>query len=207
MQRNPNKGHPMSRIIRRGAGLALITALALAVMAPIASAHEVKIVGGKTKLALSSKAKAALESLGITAKGTTYTATGGVYSFHPLHDGGGGTIKHSGSLTLTKGSTTVKLSKLMIDIPAHEHEEEAKASHGDAKELSAVVGGKRVEIATLGTKGYKPLDEDPGFTGLKVVLNKAAAKLLNQRFDTTAFKKGLVLGTLSNASKVKEIPE
>ena len=188
----------IKRITRRGIVLATTAAAIVAVAAPAASAHEVEVVGGKTKLTLSGRAASALKTLGVTAKGTAYKATGGIYSFHPLDDGGGGTIKHSGALRLTKGSTTVKLAKLVIDLPAAEEHE---------KVLTALVAGRRITVATLNTKSYKVLDEDPGFTGLKLVLDKPAAKLLNTRFSTTAFKKGLVLGTLGNTSKVKEIPE
>ncbi len=202
----------MNRILRRGA-LPVIAAVALlAVAVPAAGAHPVKVVGGKTKLALSAKAKAALQSLGITATGTTYSATGGTYSFHALNDEGGGTIKHSGGLALSNGSVTARLSRLWIEIPVAEHEGDegdhhATHSHGDKKVLEAAVGGKRIAVATLKTKSYRVLDEEPGFRGLTVVLNKPGAKLLNQSFGTTAFKKGLVLGTLSNESKVKEIED
>jgi hypothetical protein len=197
----------MRRITPRSALPALLAAGALvALAAPPASAHEVRIVGGKTTLSVSAKATAALRAAGIAAKGTSYRATGGVYSFHALDDGGGGTIRHAGALRLSRDTATVALGRLTIDLPpVPEHE--AAASRGAAKVLSAVVGGRRIAVARLDAKRYRPLEEDPGFTGLRVVLNRAAARLLNERLSTTAFARGLVLGTLGNASRVEEIPE
>ncbi len=197
----------MRSFISRGRVLALAAVMAVSLMAAaVAQAHMVDVVGGKTKLALGKKAAAKLDALGIEAKGTTYTVTGGAYSFHALNDGGGGKIKHKGALTLSRDGVKVKLARFIVDLPpAEEHAAAAHAGedHGAGK-LSAGIGGKRSVVGSFVTGKYKVLDDRPGFTGLGVVLSKRGASKLNKAFDTKAFKAGLRLGTLSNKSKISE---
>jgi hypothetical protein len=192
--------HQIKKALGLVAGAAAATAL---VVAPSASAHEVDVVGGKTKLELDKKVTNSLADLGVTAKGTKYAVKAGLYSFHALNDGGGGEISHKGSLTLKGDGAKVKLAKFDINLPIAEH----GRRHGEEGTLSAVVGGERIDVATLGTKKYEVLDKKPGFTGLGVELNKDAAKLLNESFDVKAFKKGMKLGSLSNKSEIEEHEE
>jgi hypothetical protein len=196
----------MRSMFSRGSALALTAVVAVGLLVAVAQAHTVDVVGGKTKLELGKKAAAKLDVLGIEAKGTTYAVTGGAYSFHALNDGGGGTIKHKGALTLSRDGVKVKLARFIIDLPAEEHHAAAAHAgedHGEGK-LTAATVGKRGAIASFVTGKYKPLDDEPGFTGLGVVLNERGAKKLNKAFDTEAFKAGLRLGTLSNESKIHE---
>jgi hypothetical protein len=174
-------------------------------VAATALAHPVKVVGGETELKLHKNTAQPLADLGVDVSGTEYEVVGGEYSFHPLNDEGGGVIKHKGALVFEGDGAKAKFKRFVIDLPVEGGDHESK--HGDEGVLMAKVDGKQIDIAHLDTKRYKVLDDEPGFTNLKLELSKAGAKALNEAFDTDLFEEGLKLGKLANQSEVEEIEE
>lgn len=153
---------------------------------------------GATTLKLDSGTASALTSLGIAvapispasagSKGVKFPITGGKVNSKTL----AGNITHSGGLSFTKDSTVVELTKFTIKI--------------DKKpDLVASVGGQRVSILTLDLSKLKNSSKGKQIklSGVKASLTAAAADALNNAFATTAFKKGLLLGTASVSAKVK----
>ena len=146
---------------------------------------------GATALALNPDALAALGSLGIapgliepaTLTGTTasFPITGGRVDL----DLGGGTIRHSGGISLTRGSTVVRLEGFDVRL-------------GDAPQLFASVnGGSKVAILDLDLSAATPEVSGRRITvgGVGAALTQGAADALNAAFATSAFSAGLVLGT------------
>lgn len=143
---------------------------------------------GATSLVLDPATAQALTSLGVTPGliDPAY-ATNGALSFPittPLYAAlASGTIRHSGGISLTAGSTTVDLTNFDINVPC--------------QLLTAQVnGGARVPILNLAYSGASV-----GFSGgqfsfgpVTASLTAAAAGALNQAFNVTAFTQGLVLG-------------
>lgn len=146
--------------------------------------------GGATSLALDPGAADALRSLNITpgviapatagSDGLAFPITGGKVDAGTL----AGEITHSGGISLTRGSTVVRLRDFTIGIDR-------------SPALSALVGDRRVEILALDVSDIRR--EVRGRTivvsGVVAKLTAAAAGALNQAFDTDAFKEGLTLGT------------
>ena len=171
------------------AGLA--TVLAIAPAAASARAHA-RWWGphayGATSLVVDPNAAAALTSLGVTPGlvGPAYAANG-AFNF-PITNSAlsalrSGSIAHSGGISLTAGSTTVKLTNFWINL--------------NSRDLTAVVnGGPRVSILNLDFSGAK-VGLSRGVLTLGPVtarLTSAAAGALNQAFNVQAFTEGLTLG-------------
>lgn len=151
---------------------------------------ELFIRDGETSLAVDPDAAAALASQGIVpgviapasanADGSlAFPITRGRVDARTL----AGLVRHSGGLSLTKGSTRVELTRFDIVIDR-------------SPQLTAKVGGARVPILNLDVSG---LTQD--VDGLEVTLGNVrgtltaqAAAALNQAFSTSAFQEGLLLG-------------
>ncbi len=153
---------------------------------------------GGTTLKLDSGTAEALTSLGVSvapikpakagSKGVTFPITGGKVNAKSL----AGNIKHSGGLRLSSGSTNVDLTDFTIKI-------------GKKPNLVASVGDARVSILTLDLSKLKNSSKGKKIklSGVKASLTQAAADALNGAFGTTAFTKGLVLGTATVEGRVK----
>ncbi len=175
---------------------ALVAAFALLMPSAASSASKVKLVDGKTTLKLDSGTAGVLTDLGVTVgpvgsakaskKGIAFPITGGRVDAETLE----GKIKHSGGLSLTAGSTVVKLTRFYVNV--------------DAKpDLTAKLGGARVSILDLDLSDL--VRKDQGSTvklrGISATLTAGAATALNDAFGVTAFEKGLAIGKV----KVKAI--
>lgn len=185
--------------------LVAITALVAVALVPAfatakkSSGKTLKLkASGGTTLKLDAGTAEALTSLGVSvapispakagSKGITFPITGGKVNSKTL----AGSIKHSGGLRFTKGSTTVDLTRYTINI--------------DKKpDLVATVGDARVSILSLDLSKLKNSSRGKNIklSGVKASLTAAAAGALNQAFSTTAFTEGLVLGTATVSAKVK----
>jgi hypothetical protein len=153
---------------------------------------------GGTTLKLDAGTASALTSLGVSvapikpakagSKGVKFPITGGSVNAKTL----AGSIKHSGGLRLSSGSTKVDLKNFTIKI-------------GKKPNLVASVGKARVSILTLDLSGLKNSSKGKKIklSGVKASLTKAAADALNSAFSTTAFTEGLVLGTATVEGRVK----
>ena len=173
----------MNSKFARGQVLATLTVgAALAAAAAPPFGHPVKVVSGETTLTLSTAAKKATGKDDVKVTGTTLAVAGGDYSFHALNDGGGGTLTHKGALRFARGSTAVKFSKPQLEVTS------ATARRKATGKLTGVVDGKRIAIGKAELARYETTEEPRGFLNLKLVLSKPAAKALNRKFDTTAFK-------------------
>ena len=151
---------------------------------------EVALAGGSTALALDSGAAAALASLGITAgvvapgsaesDGLNFPITGGKVDAESF----AGRIRHSGGLSLTKGSTVVELTRFTINVDAD-------------PDLTALVGGQRVSILDLDLSALEASVRGRRITlsGVRATLTAGAAAALNQAFGTSVFTAGLAIGT------------
>jgi len=146
--------------------------------------------GGSTALAVDPGALSALTSLGITpglvdpasadkSGAFRFPITGGVVDAKTL----AGRIRHSGGISLTKGSTVVELTRFDIEISG-------------TPQLTALVGGTRVPILDLDLSGITTSVKGLRVTvsGVRATLTAEAAGALNQAFGTTAFQEGLLLG-------------
>jgi hypothetical protein len=161
------------------------TGLRLGTVAVTAKPKTIGLTGGATTVTLDQGAANALQSLGISAApigsdSLAFPITGGKLDAKTF----AGTIRHSGGIALTKGSTTVQLTDFEIGID-------------DTPELTALVGGSRVPILSVDLSGLKS-DVSDGtitLTGAALKLTAPAAGALNQAFGTTAFTEGLLLGT------------
>lgn len=155
-----------------------------------ADASELFLEGGATSLALDSGAASALASQGITPGliAPATASTDGSLAF-PITRGRvdaetlAGLVRHSGGLSLSKGSTRVELTRFDIVIDG-------------SPQLTALVGGSRVPILNLDvsglTRGVDGLDVTLG--NVRATLTAEAAGALNQAFATTAFSEGLLIG-------------
>lgn len=144
-----------------------------------------------TRLELDPAALQALASQGIapgviapaTLQGTTarFPITGG----HVKLDLSAGRIRHAGGVSLTKGSTVVRLERFDIRL-------------SPAPRLFASLNGgsPKAPILDLDLTGVTPRVDGRTITlaGVTAGLTQAAADALNSAFSTTAFSGGLVLG-------------
>jgi hypothetical protein len=149
---------------------------------------------GGTALAIDPGTLSALTSLGITPNviapatlsGTTATfpITGGVADL----DLGGGVVRHSGGISLTKGSTVVTLTDFDVKL-------------GAAPQLFATLNGAGAKVAAidldLSAATPSVSGRDITVSGVVAKLTQGAADALNQAFSTTAFSGGLVLGQVT----------
>jgi hypothetical protein len=144
-----------------------------------------------TSLEIDAGALAALTSLGI-APGVIAPATlTGTTAAFPISGGrvklnlSGGTIRHQGGISLTKGSTVVRLESFDIRL-------------GAAPQLFAALNGgaHKAAILDLDLTGVTPAVDGRKVTlaGVTAKLTQGAADALNAAFGTTAFSAGLVLG-------------
>ena len=103
-----------------------------------------------------------------------------------------GKITHSGGIALSKGSTRVALTRFTINVDS-------------APDLTARVGSDRVSILDLDVSGLTRSVSGRTITlgGVKATLTQAAADALNAAFGTTAFTKGLLLGTATVKATAK----
>jgi hypothetical protein len=92
---------------------------------------------------------------------------------------------------LSKGATAVALRSFTIRIDKHPN-------------LTAKVGGSRVSILNLDLSKAKVAIKGRSVkvANVKATLTKAAAGALNQAFSTTAFKKGLDIGTATVRTRI-----
>jgi hypothetical protein len=198
----------MMHALKRGArGLtaAALTTLALVGMAaPAASAHPVDVTEGTLTYLPSSKLIAKLTGLRLTLRGERLPVAGGGYSFHRLDDGGGGEILTAGDVVIAGEGKRVRLANPVLTVPPA-----AKGSLPTGGELSVLIGGERVPLATLGLAGYAPYSLYPGtpargFGGIVAKLGPVAAELLNERFGVRAFRVGLPFGQLAVRCTIAE---
>jgi hypothetical protein len=163
---------------------------------------EISRLSGSTSLDLNPTTAAALTSLGVTPGVTgTATATGSTVSF-PITGGNAvihankhyapgfvdGVVLHQGSgLTLTKGSTTVKLSNFTIDPGNSILFGDVNGTVPAANVPLLQLDGRPLQISVSG--GQVHLD------GTIVNLTPTAATALNKAFGVTAFTAGMPLGT------------
>jgi len=194
-------------ISRRTTALAVATAGAVGAMAAPsalaqtpANSNTVPLKKeGNTSLTLDKGTAKALTKLGIavkplnpaTAKGRTvrFPITGGSLDPKSVSPA---VINHSGGLRLSKGKTKVDLRNFIIRVNKN-------------ATLSAVIGGGKARASVIKldlskAKITRPRSGGPAQIGTKVSkvgvkLNKTGAQALNQAFRTTAFKRGLKLGT------------
>jgi hypothetical protein len=145
---------------------------AMLVLAPLASAASNPIAKGSTKLTVNSGFNNKAKKAGIkvtalkpaTLKGTkaTFTVTGG--QIEPTT--GAGTVTHSGGLKIKWGKKSVALKALEINT--------------SKKSLTASVGGKKVQLATLGGVSSARLGFGNSISAKSVKLTKAGANALNK---------------------------
>jgi hypothetical protein len=151
---------------------------------------ELFVQDGSTSLAVDAGAAAALASQGIVP-GLIAPASAnsdGSLAF-PITRGRvdartfAGLVRHSGGLSLTKGTTRVELTRFDIEIDG-------------TPQLTALVGGSRVPILDLDLSGLtQSIDGlDVTLGNVRATLTAQAAAALNQAFGTTAFSEGLLLG-------------
>ena len=160
--------------------------------------ESVKTTGGDTRLTLDPGAASALTSLGITAApidpasakpdgSLAFPITGGRIDAKTF----AGKIKHSGGISLTKGSTVVELTKFDIQIDSD-------------PDLTALLGPDRVSILDLDLSNLDAKVNKKGvvrLAGVSAGLTQGAADALNAAFGTSAFTEGLVLGTTVTKAK------
>lgn len=182
----------MRRTLRRVLPLAALVAALLAV-APVspAGAH-----GGwwhargqsVTSLQLDPGAAAALQSLGVSAAPIAPAFANDNGLNFPITNSLGNvlftrTIKHSGGIALTAGSTRVELTRFSINLDRE-------------PDLTALVGGQRVSILDLdlSTASVRFRRGRLSVGPIAARLTQTAADALDGAFGVTAFSKGLLLG-------------
>ncbi len=147
--------------------------------------------GGSTALALDPGTAAALTSLGVTAApaapataradgSLVFPITGGKVDIKTL----AGAIRHSGGITLSKGSTQVTVERFVIET-------------APSPKLTAAVGNARIDLATLELSAAQTSvnGRRVRVSGVVAKLTQGAADALNQAFQTNAFAAGLTIGT------------
>jgi hypothetical protein len=147
---------------------------------------------GDTRLTLDKKAGAALKSLGIRIAPVKPSKVAAGAVVFPITSGSvdpklsdGALINHSGGLRLTKGRTTVALQNLRIRVTSSQ------------ATISASVGNTRATIINLDLAKAKVTRPalNLRLKNVGVKLNATGASALNKAFKTSAFKRGLKLGT------------
>ncbi len=152
---------------------------------------EVVFTGGATALAVEPSTAQALTGLGVALAPVdpaqaredgrvAFPITGGRVDAESL----AGTVRHSGGIALSAGSTRVELTDFEIEID-------------DSPSLFGQVGGQRVELFSLDVSGLTREVEGRRVTvgGVVLRLTAGAAQALNAAFGTTALAEGLVVGT------------
>jgi hypothetical protein len=154
--------------------------VAMLVLAPLASAASNPIAKGSTTLTVNSGFNNKAKKAGIkvtalkpaTLKGTkaTFTVTGGQIEATT----GAGTVTHSGGLKIKWGKKSVALKAFEINT--------------SKKSLTASVGGKKVQIATLGGVSSARLGFGNSISAKSVKLTKAGANALNKALTPKSTK-------------------
>jgi hypothetical protein len=182
-------------VIFRAPILAFLLVLPMGALAQ----HTETIEAGRTTVNLASSFVSALGSLGVTPgtigptelKGSwvNFPITGGAFDL----DTALGQVLHSGGLTLTAGSTEVRLQSFIID------------TTGSAPQITGIVvaDGKLVGRLplfnlTLAENISLPIKPEGGVfkeKGIGVTLTASAASALNSAFHITALAGGLDIGT------------
>ena len=177
---------------------AFFLVLVLTVSAGLAQARPVS--SGTTTVTLSSDFLGALGSLGITAGTILPTSLVGANVNFPVVSGAldlksaKGEIIHSGGLTLTKGSTSLRIQSFTIDTTGP-----APVLTGLAVVNNSLVGRIVLFDITL-PPGFKvPVKLTNNvlldLSQVGVTLNASAAATLNSVFGTSAFVGGFNIGT------------
>lgn len=161
-------------------------AAAVAVGTPHVATVKQTIASGKTTVDINAKTAKVLRADGFAVtttgkaslKGATLSlpVTGGTYNQ------GVGTVKHAGGIKITRGSTTVTISSLVV--------------HPSAGTATADVAGHgRIQAVLVGApqsgNGGPHFVQYGGFT---VKLSKPAIKILDAKFSTMAFANHPTLG-------------
>jgi hypothetical protein len=146
---------------------------------------------GGTGLEIDPGALQALASQGITPGVVEPATLTGATATFPITGGradldlGAGVVRHAGGISLTKGSTVVRLTEFDIRL-------------GAAPQLFAAINGgaQKAAILDLDLSGAATDVDGRSITVGNVVarLTQGAADALNQAFATTAFSGGLVIG-------------
>jgi hypothetical protein len=173
----------------RTAVLALCALLLVAAPATAKPKKHLKLTRGATTLTLDKGAVDALTSLGIAAAPLKPATANGADLAFPittgrLHKGTlAGKIRHSGGLSLSRGTTRVDLRNFIIDTK--------KAV------LTARAGNARLAILDLDLSKVKVSKHGKRLkvSGVSATLTKGAADALNGAFTTDAFKPGLLIGS------------
>jgi hypothetical protein len=146
---------------------------------------------GGTGLELDPNALQALASQGITPGVIEPATLSGATATFPITGGradldlGAGVVRHAGGISLTKGSTVVRLTAFDIRL-------------GSTPQLFASLNGgaQKAAILDLDLSGAATSVDGRSITVDNVVarLTQGAADALNQAFGTSAFSGGLVIG-------------
>lgn len=187
-------------IKRNIALLGTAAAVAFGAGAAVAQADTIDVVGGSTELSLNKKTTKTLDELGVTVDGLVLDVKKGEYDFAPIEDGGGGVLKHKGTLTIETEDTAVKLKGVTLDVFGDEGTQPDPKIQGV---LTAKVGGKQIEVANLSTKKYESDEKDLTFSGLVAKLSDDGAKALDKALDIDELEGGLKLGSISNESEAQ----
>jgi hypothetical protein len=170
MSESTRLGRARGRLVPVAIVAAAVTAML--VLAPLASAASNPIAKGSTTLTINSGFNNKAKKAGIkvtalkpaTLKGTkaTFTVTGG--AIEPTT--GAGTVTHSGGLKIKWGKKSVALKAFELNT--------------SKKSLTASVGGKKVQIGTLGGTSSARLGFGNSISAKSVKLTKAGANALNK---------------------------
>jgi hypothetical protein len=160
-------------------------------LVPQANAAPTNVKGGQTTLTLTAKAKKLLKKRHIKlvatkpgkASGRTYKlpVKTGKYDFKTNK----GTVSQGGSLRFKKGKKVVKITALKVTL-------------GKRSMVVAKVGGRKMTLGKLirNKQKVKSSGTNRSVTRIKFQINKAAAKRINRKLRSHAFK-GSGFGTLS----------
>jgi hypothetical protein len=190
----------MLGLIKKLAAASAVLVVASLLSATTAHAQRTYTVNtGATYVTLSSDFVTAITSLKVTA-GTVgptqlvrgavnFPVTGGAIDL----DSATGQILHSGGVTLTAGSTVVKLESFIIDTTG-----KAPVISGIVVANGQVVGRINLFDITWPSSLSVPLTADAGILqirGATLTLDAGAATALNGVFNVSAFAGGLNIGT------------
>lgn len=162
------------------------------------SGQQIELLSGSTTVELSSDFVGALTSLNIAPRTVFPASLRGAQASFPITDGTleratlRGEIIHNGGLTLTRGTTVVKLKSFIIDTTGS-----GIVLTGLVSANGAVVG--RIPLfdlqlpSNVATNDFR--FEGVILNGVMVSLRPEAAGALNAVFQTTAFVPGFNIGT------------
>lgn len=177
------KNHARRAAVAAGAILTVATTGA-------AQAHTVYPTRGTTSVGLGGDAGKALKAAGVKASGASLRVSGGAYSFHSLDEGGGGTLRHDGTLVLRRGSRLVRLADPVVTIKPAKAHAAGVVRHGGGHgkphasgTLAATVAGKRLTLASLDLHDYRASEAPVGFSGADLELTRSGAAALSRAFS------------------------